>query len=547
MSDGLQTTWMRDALAWVTGWHDDEGKATHVEPKQTASHDTSKPVHTWMWEAIQGDFNRERSGGQIAFDAAVSFIPGVDQICDIRDLIADCRQLKDDIKDSAAWLSLALTLVGLFPSLGSLVKGALKIIFLFIRKHGADKVILAIEKGMTWLITYLRKREVQQYLKHLKIDEVFEWLAKKVREVIAMVNKQALLGAFDRAIAVLNALLQRVEWLPKIGERAKATHAMVLRIRKDADRYLAQQIKPVQDILEAFARRLEAESITARSGILNAGNVHFRGTLPEAEAVRLMTSYQPKWLTKKGTGPWFDPLDPTDSKIVTRVKAAVADGYPDILKTGHVETFADITKKEITGPARLYRIISPSSAGASHCWVSEEVFLKLMKENDPKAAWRKYLAVWPDWNANGQYVVYEVKKGETLKVWEGAAASQNKVAGKGGAKHDLPDYYLEGGWDQIVFYPHSPPGKGLYSLMDETRYYKRKAPGDDLTDQHVSHSAHSALPDVQKQDYEGIRAEIKHPDIRGPFDTGWGTTDFDPQLSQMKLGLPSLPGQTTNR
>lgn len=38
--------------------------------------------------------------------------------------------------------------------------------------------------------------------------------------------------------------------------------------------------------------------------------------------------------------------------------------------------------------ARLYRIISTSSAGASHCWVSEEVFLKLMQASDPKSAWR---------------------------------------------------------------------------------------------------------------------------------------------------------------
>jgi hypothetical protein len=538
---------MRDALAWVTDWHHNDKATPDTAKGNVPEGATSKPIHTWMWEAIQGDFNRERSGGQIAFDAAISFIPGVDQICDIRDLVADCRQLNEDIKDGAAWLSLALTLIGLFPSLGSLVKGALKIIFLFIRKHGVDDLILAIDKGMTWLITYLRKREVQRYLKHIKVDEVFHWLAKKVREVIGKVNKQALLNAFDRAIAVLKGLLAKVEWMPKVADRAQATYRLVLKIRKEADQYLAHQVEPLQKILDAFARRLEAEAITARSGIINAGNVHFRGTLPEADAVSLMQKYQPKWLTQKGAGPWFRPLNPSAPNIINRVKAAVSDGYPDILKNGQVNTFADIRKKDIIGPARLYRILSPSSAGASHCWVSEEVFLNLMKESDPKAAWRKYLAVWPDWNANGQYVVYEVKKGETLKVWEGPAASQTKVAGQGGAKHDLPNHYLEGGWNQIVFYPHSPSGQAPYSLMDDTRYYKRKAPGDDLTNQHVPHSVHTALPDHQKQEYEGVRAEIKHPNIRGPFDTGWGTTDFDPQLAQIRLGLPSLPGQITNR
>jgi hypothetical protein len=535
MSEGLQTTWMRDALSWVTNWN-------HTE---SASKEASKPIHTWMWEAIQGDFNHERSGGQIAFDAAISFVPGVDQICDIRDLIADCRQLNEDIKDGAAWLSLALTLIGLFPSLGSLVKGALKIIFLFVRKHGVDHLVLAIDKGMTWLITYLRKREVQQYLKHIKVDEVFHWLAKKVREVIGKVNKQALLNGFDRAIAVLKSLLAKVEWIPKVGDRARTTYGMVLKIRKEADQYIAHQVAPLQKILDAFARRLEAEAITARSGILNVGNVHFRGTLPEADAVLLMQKHQPKWLTKKGTGPWFDPLDPSDPDLINDISTAVKAGYPDLLKNRHVNTFSEISKKEISGPARLYRIISPSSAGASHCWVSEEVFLRLMQTSDPKSAWRKYLAVWPDWNANGQYVVYEIKKGETLKVWEGPAASQVKKKGLGGAKHDLPDHYLEGGWDQIVFYPHSPPG-APYSLMDETRYYKRRGADGDISDRSFSYDEYSDLPDSKKRAYEGVRAKIKHPHIRGPFDTGWGMTDFDAQLSKTKLGLPALPGQTTN-
>jgi hypothetical protein len=37
------------------------------------------------------------------------------------------------------------------------------------------------------------------------------------------------------------------------------------------------------------------------------------------------------------------------------------------------------------------------------------------------------------------------------------------------------------------------------------------------------------------------------PRIKGPYDTGWGTTDFDPQLQKAKIGLPTLPGQLTNQ
>ena len=81
MSD-VATTPMRDALAWATN---DTSKAK--EP--------STNPFVWLWEAIEGDFNDERSTAQILFDAAVSMIPLVDQLCDMRDLVANVRKLQN--------------------------------------------------------------------------------------------------------------------------------------------------------------------------------------------------------------------------------------------------------------------------------------------------------------------------------------------------------------------------------------------------------------------------------------------------------------------
>lgn len=95
------------------------------------------------------------------------------------------------------------------------------------------------------------------------------------------------------------------------------------------------------------------------------------------------------------------------------------------------------------------------------------------------------------------------------------------------------------------FIPHSPAG-APYSLMDETLVYKRRGAGGDISDQSLPYDKYSALRDSKKSFYEGVRARIKHPDIQGPFDTGWGMTNFDAQLSKTRLGLPALPGQTTS-
>lgn len=43
-----------------------------------------------------------------------------------------------------------------------------------------------------------------------------------------------------------------------------------------------------------------------------------------------------------------------------------------------------------------------------------------------------------------------------------------------------------------------------------------------------------------------LRQYINHPSISGPFETGWGYTEFDGAGFSGRIGLPALPGQITN-
>lgn len=123
----VNATQMRGALAWATG---------KEEPEE---HEPSSNPFVWFWEAVEGDFNDDRSTAQILVDAGISMIPLVDQVCDLRDLIANCRKLTKDHTDIWNWVGLVLTLIGLFPSLGSLVKGVLKIVFLALYEKSGRK------------------------------------------------------------------------------------------------------------------------------------------------------------------------------------------------------------------------------------------------------------------------------------------------------------------------------------------------------------------------------------------------------------------------
>lgn len=513
---------MRAALEWETGTRQPD----------------NKNVFEWLWESIQGDFNEERSTGQIAFDAALSTLPLVDQICDVRDIVANCRAIAaSDEKDDNTWkwVTLSLTLIGLIPGVGSIVKGVLKICFLFMRRYGLDKLMKATDDAMTWVITFLRKREVQKVLRELQVDETFKWLADQIRVVKGQVNASTLLQSFDKGIAIMKGLLGKVSELPVIGKRARATLEMVEKVRKTADARIRQALEPAQQILDAIIRRMEVENLIQRSGILDAKNVHFRGTLPEAQAVALMRKADPlpPWLSKGRNGA-FTQLQPSP-KIKSDITERIDRGWPG-LTDDNIRSFHKLNADTIVGPAKLYRITSPTNGAMGDCWVTEEVFHRLMHAPDPKAAWRKHLAVWPDWNPNGQFVVFEVPKGESLKVWRGPASSQVKV--------DRPDLNanLEGGWEQVVF----NPSKENKAQWDSTRIYQRNGNSGTLKETPISYAEYRTLPASRKHAYLPVRERIEDPRIKGPYDTGWGTTDFDPQLQDAKIGLPALPGQVSN-
>ena len=47
------------------------------------------------------------------------------------------------------------------------------------------------------------------------------------------------------------------------------------------------------------------------------------------------------------------------------------------------------------------------------------------------------------------------------------------------------------------------------------------------------------------EEHLALRQDINHPCISGPFETGWGYTDFDGSGFSGRIGLPALPGQLT--
>lgn len=419
---------------------------------QSAKQDLAAAAE-WIWGVLQGDFNEEATTAQTVTGTVISMIPLVDQLCDVRDVVANCKKINAEPDNNWHWVALGLTLIGLFPTLGSLVKGCGKILFAYARKGALDVTAKGmsstggklgkefVEAGIAKLNAFLDRPEVRRTLKALKIDNPYKWLAAQLREVKAQVNIGALRKAFDQAYSTLTQLLDLVQkWAsPVLVDRAKALLNIVDGVRRQLDQKMAQAIKPLQDILDQLARRLDVEADNTYRAYLKTTNVHHFNRPAMAAELDVFRTNKPVWVDVRKAG----------RNRALKDKPEIPEGYPNITATEGAlkekwKTFHTLANKDIPPGETLYRVVDPGSFDNSIAWMRKKEFDTLTS----KADWRRRFAVWANWNGNGEFVTYTVPPGKPLKVWEGKTASQELKDDAHGTT-----YWLEGGATQIVLDP----------------------------------------------------------------------------------------------
>lgn len=447
---------LENALAWYA--------AAPSRWVQSAKKDLEAAAE-WIWVVIQGDFAEdEQSTAQVVTGTVISMIPFVDQLCDVRDVVANCKRISEDKDNALHWFALAITLVGLIPVLGSLAKGCLKILFGYARKavvKGAVKTLDSgvwvatrpfIEAGIIKLNQHLASPAVRKTLVALKINNVYKELAKATRTLKDKTSASALTSAFDSVIDVLKELGALIDRWGSDAMKTKTGQLItkVQNVRDAAQTKFAEIVTPLQNLLERIARRLDVESDMLYRADTNRFNP------AKLNATRLKTDDELAALTAKKE-PWADirktpvhrPMELIDVQSNAAIQKSISDGWVDPVvgkgrkndpMTNAYKTFKDMQGIEIPPGTTLYRIVDPSSADNSICWMSKQEFDKLRSKDD----WRRYFAVWKHWNSNGEYVTYVVPPGKPLKVWEGVTGSQ-KLEGS--------NVFLEGGARQIIIEP----------------------------------------------------------------------------------------------
>ncbi|PJG57562.1 hypothetical protein [Aeromonas cavernicola] len=221
----------------------------------------------WIWEALQGDFNANQTTGQIAANAVLGLIPVIDQVLDCRDLIANARDISRNPKQPEKWVFLCFTLIGLIPSLGSALKGVLKIVFLFVRKTGGDAA-KAIKPAMAPVLSFLYDPKVKKVLGISRLDTVLKKFAGQIRGLRGQIAVSALLGYLNDAVNVLNSLIRKIKGIAPSSVRIwlEQSQRMVMQMQSQASQMLPAAMGPVLKSLDEIAAGLEKEAVKHAPG-----------------------------------------------------------------------------------------------------------------------------------------------------------------------------------------------------------------------------------------------------------------------------------------
>lgn len=253
-------------------------------------HGIAKPddvgLGEWIWGALQGDFNTERSTGQIGFDMVVSLIPVVDTVCDVRDLIANVRQYRKDPTNKVTLFFIATTVVGFFPELGTVAKSVLRLVWVYLKpliKHADDitdasKLIAATKRAcdaaLPKITEYLQHNRVAKWATAGKLPDIYKFVAKTIGETAEKISPSNLSRLLNEKLDELKALLEKIRPIvpslirEKVDELLKTVDIQ----RRTISSAIQQFAQPVRTILKVVAKRLDDQAWQVETYRMNRGD-----------------------------------------------------------------------------------------------------------------------------------------------------------------------------------------------------------------------------------------------------------------------------------
>lgn len=274
----------------------------------------------WIWGALQGDFNTERSNGQIGFDMVVSLIPIVDTLCDVRDLCANIRQYRKDPTNKITLFFIATTVVGFIPELGTVVKSVLRLVWTYLKplvKHADDltnssKLALAANRAcdsaLPKITEYLQHNRVAKWATDGKLPDIYQFIARTTRETADKINPAILSRLLNDKFDDLKALLQKIRPIVPSTIREHVDDLLkFLEAKRHAMSGAIQEFaQPVRTVLKVVAKQLDDKAWQVTTLRTNRGWI---APISESGSAKLINANPPKWAKKP------NPANRTDGEL----------------------------------------------------------------------------------------------------------------------------------------------------------------------------------------------------------------------------------------
>lgn len=482
----------------------------------------------WIWGALQGDFNQDRSAGQIGFDMVISLIPIVDTVMDVRDLCGNIKQYRKDPTNKVTLFFIATTVVGFVPEIGTVVKSVLRIVWVYLKPliKTADDITnvsklaaaatRACDDALPKITEYLQHNRVAKWATDGRLPDVYKFVASTLRDTIDKLSPATLSRLLNDKLNDVRALLEKIRPIvpSTIREQVDELLKCVDTQRHGLTEAVQEFVEPVRSVLRVVAKKLDDHAWRVEVYRTNRG---WTAPISESGAAKLINAQPPKWAKRYRGKLEHPPLRLENDEVQELMKKHPDHSRIDADTVATFSAHGGLRADAITGPATLYRIVDPSNEGAGIFWISEAEFIALKNRDE----WRSRFAVKPDWNQNGWFVKYEIKDGETLPVWRGPAASQRLK----GTSH-----YLEGGGEQIVFYPKSRDKMIVAAPRVDSKT------GEVIRDRSGAPDRRVEFIDVAGEVVPSkLRSQITDTHIKGPIKTEWGSTDYQAQEAKRLL------------
>ena len=235
----------------------------------------------WLWGTLIGDFNEDAGYDQIIANIGASFIPGVGQVMDVRDVVAALYLLAKDRgwEDPFKWLGLFATLVGIVPFFGDVLKGMFRIALRSMRR-GADEAVGLAAEALEAAFAKAKRVMEEFDLDHLDRFDSAAHLVQSIRiDQLVSTARTGVAGVTGRVsylftwfAGVVESPFFRgstwaIEWLIGALSRARAFAGQAFRLDASRVPAIPENTARLGTMLRNVARRIEALQMEANERI----------------------------------------------------------------------------------------------------------------------------------------------------------------------------------------------------------------------------------------------------------------------------------------